>query len=124
MAHGGAITGLSASVLSTSVKGFGLVVIFASFSLLTPEQLHGDRDDPLRLKAEFALQLLKRCRRAEGLHADNAAGGADISVPTEHRSLLDGDACRDMRRQDLLAIGLRLVLEDVPRGHRDDPRAK
>src|SRR6516162_8117585 len=90
------------------------------FSLFTTEQFHSDRDNPLRLKAELALQLLERCRRAEGLHADNAARGTNISVPSQHRSLLDGDARVDAWRQHLITIGLRLVLEDVPRGHGDD----
>ena len=48
---------------------------------------------------------------------------ADIALPAQRRSLLDGDARLHAGRQHLLAIGLRLVLEDVPGRHRDDAGA-
>jgi hypothetical protein len=90
---------------------------------VTAEQLHRDADDALRLETEFALQFLERCRGAEGLHADDAAGGADIAVPAQHRSLLDGEACLHIGRQHIVPIGLRLLLENVPGRHRDNARA-
>ena len=45
---------------------------------------------------------------------------ADIALPAQRRCLLDGDARLHAGRQHLLAIGLRLVLEDVPGRHGDD----
>jgi hypothetical protein len=78
------------------------------------EHLHSRRDNPLGLETEPALQFLKRRRRAESLHADDAAGGADIPIPAEHRALLDGDTRFDCGRQHLIAIRPRLLLEDVP----------
>ena len=59
---------------------------------------------------------------AEGLHADEVAGGTDVPIPSQHRCLLDREARLHVRRQHALSVGLRLVLEDVPRGHGDDTR--
>src|SRR5262249_44878342 len=54
--------------------------------------LHSSRHDPFGLESELAIQLLERRRGTEGSHADDAAGGTDITVPAQHRSLLDGEA--------------------------------
>src|SRR4030095_471204 len=43
----------------------------------------GCRNDGLGGKAEFALQFSERRRRPKGLHADGAAGAADIARPTQ-----------------------------------------
>src|SRR5262249_27896487 len=83
------------------------------------EYLHSSRDDPFGLETKLAIQFLERRRGAKGFHADDAAGGTDITVPAEHRSLLDGDARLHGGQQNIVPIGLRLVLENVPRRHRD-----
>src|SRR5260221_14479133 len=85
---------------------------------LAPEHFQGSGDDLVRLEAELALQLLERRRRAEGLHADDPAVVTHITLPPQRRRLFDGQPRLDGSRQHLFAIGLRLVLEDVPRWHR------
>src|SRR5262245_31656467 len=92
-------------------------------SSLAPKQLQTGVDNALRFKAEFALQLLQRRGGAEGLHADDSSVGADISLPSQDRSLLDGDPRLHAYWQHPFSIRLRLVLEDVPGGHRDDTGA-
>ena len=57
------------------------------------------------------------------MHADLGARQADIAVPPEGGGLLDRDAGGDVRRQDLVAVGLVLLLEELPRRHRDHARA-
>src|SRR5687767_13829145 len=60
--------------------------------LLLGELPLGRGDHGLRAEAELLLQLLERCRGAEGLHADRLAGGADIARPAEGGGLLDRHA--------------------------------
>src|SRR2546422_8495636 len=48
------------------------------------------------------------------LHADDAAGGPDVALPSQRRGLLHRDAGRHTGRQHAVPILLRLVLEDVP----------
>ncbi len=57
------------------------------------------------------------------MHADHASGSADIALPAEGRGLLHRYARRHVGRQHAVLIGFALVLEDVPRGHRDHARA-
>src|SRR5580658_6498427 len=88
-----------------------------------PQHLLRRGDDSFRLEPEFLLQLLERSGAAEGLHTDDLAGGPDIAVPTQGRSLLDCDTSGNPGRQDAVAIRLRLMLEDVPGRHGDHARA-
>ena len=75
-----------------------------------------------RREAEFRQQILERRRGAEGVHADLGAGRAHIAVPADHRARLDRHARRDFRRQNAVAIGLILLLEQLPGRHADDAR--
>src|SRR5580658_5809534 len=84
---------------------------------VVPKQLPRFGDYPFRLEAKIALQLLKGRRRPEGRHADDLAGGADVTFPTQSRSLLHREARGNMGRQYTVTVRLRLELEDVPRGH-------
>ena len=56
------------------------------------------------------------------MHADDTATRTYIGSPSQHRSLLDGEAGCHRWRQHLIPIGLRLLLENVPGRHRDDTR--
>ena len=102
-------SGLSSIVVAFCCVAAGFARLIAAS--VASEQLHRHRDDPLGLEAELALQFLERRRGAEGLHADDAAGGTDIAVPAQHRSLLDGDARLHRRaaapRRDRTAAGAR-----------------
>src|SRR6516162_8315404 len=117
------------SVLSTSNRNTTVLSIasqpaFARPSILLPfaEQLFDDLGDALRLEPVFSQQLLERCRRAECLHADDAARPADVAFPTEGRGLLHGDARVDVGRQHAVLVRLRLMLENVPGRHRNHAR--
>src|SRR5262249_59012292 len=118
------------SVLSTSNRKTIVLSIasqptFARPSVLLPfaEQLLRDLGDALGLEPVFSQQLLERGRRAKRLHADNAARPADIAFPTERRGLLHGDTRGDVGRQHAVLVRLRLILENIPGGHRDHARA-
>src|SRR5262249_44510505 len=82
--------------------------------------LFGCCNDGFGGKAEFALQFLEWRRRPKGLHANGAAGAADIPRPAKRGCLFHRDACGHRRWQHVFAI-LRMlttvVLEDLPRGH-------
>src|SRR5262250_1937529 len=78
------------------------------------DQFFRDGHDAVRFEAEFLLKLLERRRSPERLHANDAASGTNISLPAESRGLLDRNARLYIRRQDAVAILLRLMLEDVP----------
>src|SRR4029077_8382697 len=84
------------------------------------EDLHSSRDDPFGLETKLTIQFLERRRGAKGFHADDATGGTNIAVPTQHRPLLDGDARLHAGQQYLISIRLRLMLENVPGRHRDN----
>src|SRR5262245_19749653 len=115
MAQGGATATVSAFFAACWVVGWSCMITLPPAPIsLAAEHLQGRRDDVLRLEAEVALQFLERGRRAEGLHADHPALVADIALPAHRRCLLDGKPRLHRRRQHLLAVGLRLVLEDVP----------
>src|SRR5262245_26838901 len=73
-------------------------------------------------EAELLLQLFQRRRRAERFHAETNAPRAHIPAPAKRARLLHGDAGGDSRRQHLIAILLRLLLEDLPRWHADHTR--
>src|SRR5215207_140730 len=127
MAQGGATAAVSAFATDlVVVDGSDLFTMASASSLpisLASEHFQGGRDDLVGLEAELALQLLERCGGAEGLHADDPALVADIALPAQRRCLLDGKPCFHAGQQHFFAIGLRLVLEDVPRRHGDDTRA-
>ena len=82
----------------------------------------GDRHDMVRRKAEFCEQTLERRRGAERVHADDGAPPPHIACPAERRRLLHRDARRNRVRKHLLAIGLVLLLEQLPGWHADDAR--
>src|SRR5262245_20924617 len=57
---------------------------------------------------------------AVGVHADEAAGLADVVVPALADGGFAGDAGRDFWREDAIAIGFVLLLEELPAGHADN----
>ena len=73
-----------------------------------------NRGEAVRLEAEFPLELLKRRRGPKGRHSNYATRQADVSLPSERGSLLDGDAGGYVRRQDAGAILLGLMFENIP----------
>src|SRR5213080_3230481 len=77
----------------------------------------GSRDHVLHGEAELLLQLLQRRRRTERLHADARALGPDVTIPPEPARLLHGYPSRDVGRNHAVPIGLRLLLEQLPRRH-------
>src|SRR5262249_15071234 len=81
------------------------------------------RHNPVWLEAELSLEFLERCRGPEGLHATDTARRANVTLPSQGGALFHGDTGLHRGRQYTVPILLRLVLEDVPRGHRDHPRA-
>src|SRR5881409_4421570 len=80
----------------------------------------GGRDDVIHREAELLLKLLQRRRRAERVHTDARARRADVAVPPEPARLLHGHPGRYVGREHLLPIGLRLLLEQLPRRYADD----
>src|SRR5260370_27550297 len=92
MAQGGATGALSSRAGLAALARLACLPAIVILSSLAPEQLGRGRHDAFGLEAELALQLLERRRGAEGLHADDAALGPDIAIPSEDRGLLDGDA--------------------------------
>ena len=83
--------------------------------------LHGGFDNTLFREAELLLQFFEWSRGSERRHADDPAGRAYIVCPSECRGLFDCYTGRDGWRQDAVAIGLVLMLEQFPRGHTHDP---
>src|SRR3569623_579604 len=73
-------------------------------------------------EAKLGLQFLERRRRAERPHRDHRARPTDVTLPAEVRSLLDDDARVDRGWQDRVAVCRVLLLEQLPRWHRDDAR--
>src|SRR5581483_12054626 len=66
-------------------------------------------------EAELRQQVLERRRRAERVHAQHSTVRSCVAIPAEQGGLLDGHACPDAGRQDAVAIGLILLLEQLPR---------
>src|SRR5262249_37640295 len=71
-------------------------------------------------ESELLLNVLERRRGAERVHPHHGPVLADESLPAERRCLLDRHPRLDRRRQHLLAVVLRLLVEQMPRGHADD----
>src|SRR5260370_5409785 len=78
--------------------------------------------DSVGSEAELLLQILERCGRSKGVHANNAPFRSRIVRPAKNRSLLDRDPCGDLGRKYLIAVTLVLMFEQVPRRHADDAR--
>src|SRR3569832_1768023 len=66
----------------------------------------------------MTVNVLGRSARSEGVHADKAAGGAEIAVPALLHGGFDGDL-HGAGSQDLLTILFALLLEHGPAGHGD-----
>src|SRR5438093_1024878 len=90
---------------------------------LPAQELLGRRDDAFGLEPELLLQRLQGRGGPEGVHADDTARAADVSLPAERRGLLDRHPRLHLGWQDAVAIFLRLPIEDLPRRHRHDARA-
>ena len=72
-------------------------------------------------EAELLHHDLERGRGAEAvLDADHRAEGARVLLPALRHAGLDRDAGQDRRREDRVAVGLRLRVEQLPRGQADD----
>src|ERR1700760_4552041 len=65
--------------------------------------LMSDFDDVVRREAELRQQALDRRRSAEGVHSNHRTATAHITLPTDHRALLDRDPRVDRVRQHLFA---------------------
>src|SRR5215471_13268574 len=89
---------------------------------LFSHQFPGGMNYRIGSETELLLQFFQRRRRAECVHADDAALRPDILRPGERGSLLHRHTCGNFGWKDLLAIALVLVLEDVPGGHADYAR--
>src|SRR5690606_19313183 len=61
-------------------------------------------------------------RRPETGHANHLPVESDIALPAHDSAGLYGQAPRDVGRQNVIAIGLRLLVEEIPRRHADGAR--
>src|SRR5262249_23320732 len=109
-------------IFSSSWHGFG---DFEGFLMcgersLLLKQLFSDRNDLLRLEAEFFRKFLERRRGAERMHADDSSLCADITLPSEGGSLFYCHPGFYFRGQHALLVFFGLVLEEIPGGHRND----
>src|SRR5262249_36136742 len=95
----------------------------SSSALPAPQHRLRGRGYLTRLEAILLLQLLQRCRGSECLHTNDVARRADVALPSESGSLLHGDAGFHGRGQHAVSVRLRLVVEDLPRRHRNHTRA-
>src|SRR5215510_7818318 len=86
------------------------------------ELLFGCRNYMVWFEPELSLQLLQWRRRSEGVHAYDLPRGANISFPAKGGGLLHGYSCFHIWWQHAFTIGRGLVLENLPRRHRDDAR--
>ena len=57
------------------------------------------------------------------MHPDLYAVGSNVAIPAHGRGLLDRDAGGDARRQDLVAVGVVLAIEELAAGHAHNTRA-
>ena len=65
-------------------------------------------------EAEMLEVFLGRGTGAEAVDGDRGAMVGDILAPSERRSRFHGDARRHLRRQDVVAIILLLLIEQLP----------
>src|SRR5215470_17857529 len=93
---------------------------FKLLSSLPAQLLLCGRDYLIWLEPELPLQFLEWRRSPEGMHANDLTGGADVSVPSQSRSLLDSDARRHVRRQHAVPVLLGLLVENLPGRHGHD----
>src|SRR4051794_2457240 len=70
-------------------------------------------------EAELGLDVRERRRLSKSTHTHDRALRTGIALPAESRALLDRHAGGDPRRQHLVAVGLVLLLEDLPAGKAD-----
>ncbi len=82
---------------------------------LCVKKFPGQGDDSLLGKTELFHIDCPRGRSAEPIDGENPTGGSDIAVPAKRRTCLDGDSGGDPGRQHLIAVLLRLGLEQFPR---------
>src|SRR3954463_11648211 len=82
----------------------------------------GARNDVLRCETELLEHRRSRRGGAEALQRDDVSLLADPLPPAQPDSGLDGEASFDVRWEHRVAVVDRLLLEELPTGHRDDPR--
>src|ERR1700730_623126 len=75
-----------------------------------------------RGESEFCEQILEWRRRAECGPAHPRARGADVAIPADHRTHFHGYARLDVGWENAIAVGLTLLLEELPRRHADHAR--
>src|SRR6266850_3484744 len=92
---------------------------------LLAQQLLGRCHDAVGLEAELLLKRLQRRGRAKRPHADDVPGAADadVALPAERGGLFHRHPRLYVWWQHAVTILLRLMLEDLPRRHRDDASA-
>jgi len=78
--------------------------------------------DLVRSKTEFHQQIFERRRAAKRVHANLGARLPHMSIPADHRPHFHRHAGTNLRRKDVLAVRLVLLLEELPRRHADDAR--
>src|SRR5690242_15287461 len=72
---------------------------------------------------ELGLDVLEGRRLAEGGHPHDGTLPPHVTLPAERRALLDREARSDLGWEDLVAVLLVLLLEDLPAGQADDAAA-
>ena len=82
----------------------------------------GDLGDPLRGEAEVLEYGRPGSTRPEVVDADDRALVAHVALPAERDPGLDAQPLPDPRREDLVAVGGRLEVEQLPARQRHDPR--
>src|SRR3712207_1720098 len=80
------------------------------------DERHRFPGDGFRGEAELLLEVLQRCGRPEGLHADGPTARADVLCPSQRRGLLHGYARRKVGGDDGVAVLLALLGKELPRG--------
>src|SRR5205807_665902 len=83
------------------------------------EQAAGPGDDVVGGEAELRHGPGAGRRGAEVVEGEGPAVLPDPALPAEAGGGLDGEPGPDRRGQDLVAVALRLALEELPGGHAD-----
>src|SRR4051794_40332549 len=88
---------------------------------LTEDPQRGRRD-ALWGEPEMLEDFAPRPRSAEAIDTDDGPALPDEALPAECGAGLDGDARHPGWTEHALAVGVVPLIEQLPRGHADDPR--
>src|SRR5215213_11124549 len=95
---------------------------FGGELFLTEDPQRGRRD-PLRGEPEMLEHFASGTRCAVAIDTDDGAALPDEAIPAEGGARLDRDARRPDRSEHALAVGIVLLIKQLPRGHADHSSA-